>query len=267
MMRAIVASGPDPYTLWPATPERNTPYNTTIARTQVTPRLTGGQTTKTIILVGQSNIAAYVGTGVDTPYAPANSNIHNFDISNGGVFEAEDNLLGCNGTVGSVGIRLGDQLITAGWAQRIILAPMAIGGTQIGQWIASTQYGNDIPVMAKRLASVGLVADIVIAAIGESDAAIGTSQAAFTSAYQSMIATFRAAGITCPFLCTLSTYQSGASDATIRAGTSAVPDNVTVFLGADTDGITGAGRSDTTHFTQAGADTAAGLHKDEVVLY
>jgi hypothetical protein len=247
----------DPYALSGVYPGQSARNADTAGLTRVSPVLTGAA--KVIIFIGQSNIASFVGNFGDTPYTPSNTLVQMFDVSSGALFNAVDvPMIGCNGPVGNVPIRIGDQLRTAGVA-RVILANIAIGGTPVSAWAAGGVLNGDIAVMVKRLNAVGLTPTHIVWAQGEQDAILGTARATYAASLNSVISTFRNLGVTCPFLVTKSTYQGGAVNATIQAAYTDVIDNVTVFAGADTDTIN-SGRIANVHFTQAQANTAAGLH-------
>jgi hypothetical protein len=271
MFKSPIPPVVDPLALLGNAAGRATLINPTRLPTQVSPRITAGQTTKVIASWGQSNGIGcnYVGTALDTPYTVSNTNIHVLNIVNGGCYVAADTLLGGEGQLGSVGIRLADLLRTASWADRIILVPIDYGGLPVANWADPFSLGSDIAVAYRRMSAVGLTPDIIIGAIGESDATASTPQATFAADYQTVINRFRSFGMNAPFLCTYSTYgPSPTGAAAIRAAITSVVDNVTVFAGADTDTITAERNvGDGVHFTQAGADLAAELHKDIVELH
>lgn len=244
------------YKLSPTYPGQTVRNTDTAGLSRVSPASLSGWG-KTIIFIGQSNIASFVGNFGDTPYSISNSLVTMFDISSGGLFTAVDNMIGCNGPLGSVPARIGDQLRTAGvpW---VVLADMAIGGTLCSDWAAGGFVNGDIAVMLARLKAVGLTPTEIVWAQGEQDNLAGTSRSMYAASLSSVISTFRNLGVTCPFLVTKSTYDNGIST-TIQSAYTDVIDNVSVFAGADTDTIN-SGRIVNIHFTQAQAVTAAGLH-------
>ncbi|MDB5609835.1 MAG: hypothetical protein JWP25_6735 [Bradyrhizobium sp.] len=151
-----------------------------------------------------------------TPVTTTNSLVQNFSFTNGGVYQAANDfqMYGCDGPLGSVPIRIADQLITAGYAARVIMAPMSVGGVPIA-YFGSGAGKSDIVVMAKRLASVGIVPDGILLADGESDAIAGTSSAAWQASFAQVVSTFRGNGINCNIYVAKSTYAGGVVSATI----------------------------------------------------
>ena len=213
--------------------------------------------TKVVVFIGQSNIANFTGSG--EPHTTALAGVLNFNINDGLTYVAKDPLLGSNGSAGSVPIRVGNLLITAG-ADRVILAPMAIGSTAVSDWASGGLFNKDIFVMVSRLATSGLVPTQIVWAQGETDAINKISTPVYESRLRSVIATFRAAGVNAPFLVTRSSYQGGAASPTLQLAYSSVVDNVSVFAGADTDLLGDNYRIGSLHFSQTGADAAAALH-------
>jgi hypothetical protein len=210
------------------------------------------------IYLGQSLLADYVGNFGDTPYATANALVQMFNVSDGALYPAIDNAIGTNGPLGSVPVRIGDQLRTAG-VPRAIVACMAVGGTPISAWAPGGVLNPDIAVMVKRLRAVGLEPTHVCWEQGQAELALGTTRSAYAAYGAGLIGTFRNLGVNCPFMIAKSTYQSGAVNVTIQAAYGdIIAANANTFAGPDNDSIT-AGRVADLHWTQAQADTVAGM--------
>ena len=77
---------------------------------------------------GQSNAGNY-GKNAYTPH-----NAFVFNFNNGKLYTAKDPLIGTEGKGGSVWTRLGDKLIDSGLYNKVILIPIAAGGSSIERW-------------------------------------------------------------------------------------------------------------------------------------
>lgn len=73
--------------------------------------------------------------------------VHNLNISNGGIYDAVDPLLGPDSGAGNYGGRLADKLIDGDVCDRVILAPMAHSGSSVAQWAAAGVLHGRIAVM------------------------------------------------------------------------------------------------------------------------
>ena len=232
-------------------------YYNLSGKVAVDPRIQSGELTKVIVTIGQSLITNHV-SGSYTP----GPKVHNLSLDSGGVYEAKQPLLGCSLTAtpareSNYAMHLADKVIAAGLADRVILAPIGIGGTSVSQWANPLHCGERIPVLARRLAGQGYSADAILWHQGESDH--GMPQADYTAYIQSVIGTFRANGMSCPFLVAQATYLYGVTSAAIRAAQAAVVDGQSVFAGPDIDTLGSSYRVDDLHLNQTGADAVADL--------
>ncbi len=233
------ASAVDPYILVDLTPLGWVPSNNSIqGRTRVSPYL-AAERTCVLLFNGQSNNA---NAALDGFYTPVSPKAQEFNICDGAIYQcAERPTLGAGGFGGASSPKLADLLIAHGYFDRVIIANSSIGSTRVDQHAPGGVLNHRIAVMAKRLAAVHLTPTFVIWDQGESDVGI-TSQADYTSRLNSVIATYRGLGITCPFFVNYAS-RWGAPDATIRAAQAAAVDNVSVFHGADVDTIGDADRT------------------------
>lgn len=197
-----------------------------------------------IVGAGQSNMA-------DSPqasaYSPANPTaLDQFNINDGALYPAVDPLLGCslNSGGGNPLLRLGDNLVTAGLFDRVVLASVAIDGTAVVEWETGT-YSTRLPVIFKRLAAKGLIAGtnvtvIVLWGQGETDTTNGTSQAAYTSSLNNVIAATRAVGFAGTWFVAVQTYNIGSTSAGVAAAQGAVVNHGSnVWAGPNADAIIG----------------------------
>lgn len=227
---------------------------------QESPILIEGERGRTavIVVLGQSNAANH-GSG---RYV-ARQNVDNFNIYNSKCYRAADPLLGASGDGGNFATRLGDKLIEAGLFDRVILAPIAMGGTMVEQWADEGMFNRRIPVVIRRLHDAGLTIDFILWHQGEGNPGMGDMEGRqYRKNLWEVISTFRRYGVEAPFFVALATLCGGphANAENIRAGQkSAVDARVGIFLGPDTDTIGVEHRWDGCHFNEIGLDMAASL--------
>lgn len=98
--------------------------------------------TAVLLVMGQSN-AANAGEQLYSSTCLNTSNYYR-----GEFYDLKDPLKGANGAGGSVWSRLADQLLAFNFAEHIIIAPVAVGGSSIEQWVP----GGDLhPLIAEQL--------------------------------------------------------------------------------------------------------------------
>src|SRR5580700_10127645 len=95
------------------------------------------ENTAVIVTLGQSNAANY-GTVAYTP----KYDVMNFDIYDGNCYRARDPLLGASGTGGNFATPLADILIQQGLFERVIVAPIAMGGSTVEQWADEGRFNR-----------------------------------------------------------------------------------------------------------------------------
>ncbi|UXN62922.1 sialate O-acetylesterase [Phyllobacterium sp. A18/5-2] len=230
---------------------------------------TAGETTAVLIVAGQSLAANTSGDQDNVPYAPTNgSKIDMMLLDDGGIYVANDPLLGCEnssqGNVQNQFFRMADKLITAGWRQRIILIPIAIGATSSANW-ESTLWQR-VVIANERAKAKGLNVDLVTWQQGESDSLLGVTASAYTANVSSMINKVAASGVAAPWMVAKGSYASGSVYPAIQNGQIALWDLPNVFQGPDTDTLTGATNriGDLTHLNATGANGASGLWRDKI---
>ena len=228
------------------------------------PRLNAGETTGVFIVAGQSNASNYT---FGTAYNQTNAGkIDCLSIYDGGLYAATEPLLGCETynleqSRGNIFTQVADHLITAGIFQRVILIPIAIGGTPVNLW--TTSFGDRLMVAFKRAQAVGLTVTGVLWQQGEAD--VATSQASYAADLATVIAKPRAAGFNAPWFIAKCTYFTGTTSAPVRAAQTAIVNGTDIFAGPDTDTLTSAYRYDNGHFNSTtGAAAAAALWKTAI---
>lgn len=225
------------------------------------PRQTPGERTLVLIVGGQSLVA----NSSDSLYTPVHSGkVDNLSLLDGGTYAASDPLLGCDGDGGTWMGRCADKLIDAGVCDRVVLVPVACGGTSITLWEPGTMFGDRISVAAKRCAAVGLQPSLVLWEQGQSDH--GMASATYRAKLLGIIAGVRSAGLAAPWLVARSTMEANITDANVRAAQSAVVNGTDILAGPDSDSLPASPyRRDQTHWNALGADAAAGLWRDAIV--
>jgi hypothetical protein len=270
------ASSPDGFAL-PPSPEipvyngswgANSGFTDTAGKTVRNLTINTGVANLILIIAGQSNAESES----PTPYTPTNgSAIDNFNIYDGAVYAWADPPLGCcvNSTgSGHIGARIADKFITAGTFARVIVAPIAIGGSLVAMWDTGI-LGSRIGVLFNRLKARGFVsqANVTTAFLwrqGESDNGV-TTQLAYTNSLNSIITKIKAIDSSVFFFIDKQTWSGGATSAAIQAAQAAVVDSVKIFAGGNTDSLNNSNRVDTTHLNDTGIAASATLDYNAMV--
>jgi hypothetical protein len=215
--------------------------------------------TAVIIIIGQSNAANH-GAGCYV----AEHRVDNFNLYDGSCYHAADPLLGASGDEGNFATRLGDKLIDAGLYDRVILAPIAMGGTTVEQWADEGMFNRRILALIKRLYDAGLPTDFILWHQGEGNPGMGDADGRqYRKNLLEVVATFRRYGVNAPFFVALATRCGDAphpNAVNIRAGQKSAVDSIAgIYPGPDTDTIGIEHRWDKCHFSETGLDLAASL--------
>ncbi len=234
-----------------ALPERDTYQaagnRNTIGRTLATPKRVGA-----FVILGQSN-----GTNcVSTPYAVANvGRVLNFNVYDGGLYEAKEPLLGCGVDSGghTFGGDFGDRQINASRWRDVDLLPIAIGATEMLDWTPTSGQGRAtwmwprVVAVMERYAALGRgPISAWLWMIGEQDAGnpvSGTTQQQFIDRHDEFRLGIRALGSNAPIFMPVEThpYQGTAQGIGIAAAQAAlVNHDHGVWAGPNVDAITGA---------------------------
>lgn len=256
----IVYGGPtDPFTF----PETTmTSYASTSAKTRSDPRNLVGDEMASFIVAGQSNGANH-STG--SLYTPSHaSKIDNLNPLDGGTYSGSDPALGASGNMASWLFRFADLVIDAGLYSRVVMVPVAVGGTSILNWAPGGIIADRLGAAIARCANVGLPITAVLWQQGEADTSMATAD--YKTNLRATIAAARSRGLAAPWLIGMSTYRGGVTSPTVRAACADVVNGVDIFSGADTDGLTGLSFREPAliHFNEAGINAVAGLWRDAV---
>ncbi len=211
--------------------------------------------TAVILIAGQSN-AANSGAKRHTTRYP--DRILNFVA--GHCFVADSPLLGSNGFAGEYWTPLGDQLIDSGAFDRVILAPVAVGGSRVAQWAS----GGDLNATMKPLVT-DLVSRYRVTHVlwhqGESDFVLGTDADAYRRDFLSFAASLRAEGVDAPIYVSKATrcFPGWKVPNPVRTAQQELVDTKSgLKSGVDTDLLLDAqDRYDGCHFSESGEMKAA----------
>ena len=218
-----------------------------------------------LFVFGQSNSA---NAGRDR-YVAGNE-VVNFNPHDGRCYQAEDPLLGPDGSGGSVWGRLGDDLVNEGLYRRVLIVPIGIGGTQLALWTPGGRLHVRVEKSARMLAEAGIRPTHVLWHQGESDVVADTPPNEYVAMFGGLVASLAELGIDAPVFPAVAThcyFEDGmratyaASAERIRGAQASLPERIpNVRPGPDTDAIVGPRfRHDGCHFNYQGIDAHARL--------
>jgi lysophospholipase L1-like esterase len=204
-----------------------------------------------ILMIGGSMIS----NSVNSLYTPTNTtHVFMMPFQNGALYRAVDPVRGPPYVVGngSIGLSLIDSLVTAGYRTDAVLVHLGRNGTLAADWAIGGQFNPRITSALKRLNAIGLPVTHVIYQGGSNDAAAGTSSASYQASMADVLTTIRAI-TSVPIFINQQTWDTGVTNATIRAAQAASVQGTNVFLGFDSDTLDNTNRqSDQTHFNSTG---------------
>ncbi len=210
------------------------------------------QTPRTAVLfiAGQSNAANNAAQRHATRYP---DRVLNF--MGGRCYVAASPLLGATGFAGEYWSLMADQLIDAGAFDRVILAPVAVGGSNIAQWAKGGALNISMIPLVQDLVTHYRVTHVLWHQ-GESDFALKTDPARYKEQFLSFADTLRANAVDAPvFVSTATRCLTGWSDLNpIRAAQHALASIEPGFkAGVDTDLLLAAqDRYDDCHMADSG---------------
>jgi hypothetical protein len=204
------------------------------------------------VTLGQSN-AANSGQGL---YAPKHR-VDNFNLYDGKCYNAVEPLLGPTGQGGNFATRLADMLIERRLADRVVLAPIAMGGTTVEQWAIEGLFNRRIAASIRRLYDAGLTPDFILWHQGEGNAARGdVNGRQYRKNLLEVVASFRSYSINAPFFVALATRCGEAvhpNAVNVREGQRTTTiGQLGIFAGPDTDLIGTEHRYDACHMSESG---------------
>lgn len=222
--------------------------------------LTADARTMIALTFGQSNAA---NNGKEA-YIPRHSSVLNY--YKGNLYTAKDPLLGSTGTGGSVWTHLGDMLIDSGLYDKVILIPIAVGGSGIGRW-TSGDCAEKLQQTLRSLDSQHIKLTHIFWHQGETDNLLNTSGDTYKKSLDTILNTIRMHHQNAALYVSIASYHPGAVakslgvDSVIRkAQMQWINENRNVILGPDTDILIYAiHRYDGVHFSDFGMKQFAQL--------
>lgn len=211
-----------------------------------------GQTERTAVLLiaGQSN-AANNGAQRHTTRYPRR--VVNF--LGGRCYVAASPLLGSTGFAGEYWTVMADRLIDAGTFDHVVLAPVAVGASDVAQWAEGGALNASMLPLLQDLTTHYRVTHVLWHQ-GESDFALKTDPAHYRGQFLSFVETLRADGVDAPvFVSTATRCLAGWSDPNpIRTAQQELGSGYPGLKpGVDTDKLLDAqDRYDDCHFAESG---------------
>ncbi len=189
--------------------------------------------TAVVLAIGQSNAGNH---GAEREISRHPGKVLN--LFDGKCYAAASPLLGTTGDGGEFLTPLGDQLIDDGLYERVLIVAAAVGGTPIARWRKGGDLNDGALAVLKTLPA-GYKVTQVIWHQGESDRDLGTTGAAYSASFASLLGTLRDAGVDAPVFIGITTICGRAQrdDPEIARAQAALVDNRSVFLGANADGM------------------------------
>ena len=187
--------------------------------------------TAVIFVAGQSNVANSAELRQTTVFGD-----RVVAFFEGACSIASSPLLGATAIEGESLTRMADELLRSGRFDLVVLAPVAVGGTEIARWVE----GDLAPVLRQALEAVQARYKVTHAIWhqGETDADNGTSAADYRRRFDTLLARWRAQGLTAPVLVSVTTRCDPAwrPDNPVAQAQRSLPDPARgLYLGADSD--------------------------------
>jgi hypothetical protein len=212
-----------------------------------------------MLAFGQSNIA---NEGDPEARYAARQAVFNFDFLSGRCYRARDPLLGATWDRSNVLTRLGDLLIERGRFARILLVPIAFGGSFVAEWSPGGRHFPRLALAVDRLARAGLAVSHALWHQGEAEAAEGAPElvAAYGRHFRAIVGALRQRGVAAPIYVSQATVCRNRPNEALRAVQRSLVDPAAGLRpGPDTDGIGLDERWDGCHFGKSGLERAARL--------
>ncbi|HEX4411547.1 MAG TPA: sialate O-acetylesterase [Xanthobacteraceae bacterium] len=239
-------------------------YRKTAGRREVSTAMFSPSSDAAVVLgVGQSNIANECD-----PHGryEARGEVYNFNFFDGRCYTAKDPLLGASVDGSNPLTRLGDVLLDRGMYRRVLLVPIAHGGTYARDWAPSGMMFPRLQWALERLKACGIQITHVLWQQGEAEARHSDADAQeWMRNFMAVAGAIRAAGVDAPIYVAQCTICCNDPNERIRGAQRAVVDKVAgIFAGPDIDTIGRDGRHDGCHLSADGLQRAAALWCDAI---
>ncbi len=187
--------------------------------------------TAVIFVAGQSNVANHAERLQATAYGD-----RVVSFFEGACSIASSPLLGATALEGDSLTPMADELLRSGRFDRVVLAPVAVGGTEIARWVD----GDLAPLLRQALEAVQARYRVTHAIWhqGEADAEQGTNAADYRRRFDILLGRWRAQGMAAPVLVSVTTRCDPAwkPDNPVALVQRSLPDPVRgLYPGADSD--------------------------------
>ena len=211
--------------------------------------------TMVLLIAGQSQTGNHAGQ--------RHASAHGERVLNyldGRCFLAASPLLGATGLWGESWTLLGNKLVEAGQADRVILVLASVSGTPLSRWSEGGDL-NRVLLEAARQAQSRYRITHMLWHQGEADYEEGTPREDYARMFLGLVGSLRRAGLDAPvFVSVASTCEPGwRPDNSVAEAQRALPDPAKgIFPGVDTDRLVGAiDRYDGCHFGASGQEKFA----------
>jgi len=206
-----------------------------------------GARTVVLLAFGQSNAANY-GRG---RYRSKRA-VYSFYANR--CYRAIDPMPGADGGGGSVWSRLGDRLIEQGRADRVVIATIGVGNTELARWAPTGDLHARLIAVASELKAAGLAPTYLLWHQGELDRRIGTEPAAYRNDFLGMVTSLRQHKVLAPIYVAQATYCYGEDSPALRQVQFQLADAArAIRRGPDTDRFAASRyRYDDCHFSEEG---------------
>ena len=214
--------------------------------------------TAVILGIGQSNIA---NEGEASARYVPEGEVYNFNFFDGRCYVAKDPLLGASIDRSNILTRLGEFLVRRGDYNRVLLVPVAHGGTYASEWSPGGRMFPRLQWTLERLRERRIKITHILWQQGEAEAATSKPSAEdWIRHFMAMVGAIRAAGADAPIYVAQCTICCNDANETIRSAQRKVIDPAAgIFAGPDIDAVGRDERYDGCHFSAAGLRHAAEL--------
>ena len=234
-------------------------FRNTSGRTRVDHRQFGSAPRLAVILaLGASNIA---NEGDPNGLIAPQSGVYNFNFFDGHCYVAKDPLLGATLSRGNLLTRLGDLLVQRGAYDRVLLIPIAYGGTYAAEWAPSGRMHPRLRRALRLLQRRNITVTHVLWQEGEAEAAMPNPDSGdWARHFFKIAATIRSTFAQAKIYVAQCTICRNAPNEIIRmAQRSVLRTEENILAGPDLDVIGLNQRWDQCHFSTTGLDKAARL--------
>jgi Carbohydrate esterase, sialic acid-specific acetylesterase len=234
-------------------------FRSTAGRRNVSDTLFSERPTTAVILgIGQSNIA---NEGEASARYEPKGEVYNFNFFDGKCYAAKDPLLGASIDRSNVLTRLGDLLVERRNYDRVLLLPIAHGGSYASEWSPNGRMFPRLEWTLEQLREKPIRITHILWQQGEAEAAASKPNAEeWMRHFTATAGAIRALGVDAPIYVAQCTVCGNDPNETIRVAQRTVVNQVSGILpGPDIDAVGRDERYDGCHFSAVGLRRAAEL--------